>query len=151
MCHFIKVSLTLVLTLFLISCQESNRNSQVPLLSINPVKETVMEGLKRPWSMAFLNNDEALLAEKDGHLLKVNLKTKDKTIIKGFPSDLADSLLVYAKNYPLGTFPSSFDGVKGLFNAGIFDVKLDPDFKKNQWIYISYVCLLYTSPSPRDS
>lgn len=104
-----------------------------------PVKETVIEGLKRPWSMAFLTSDEALVAEKDGNLLRVNLTTKQKTIIKGFPEDLADSLVIVAKNFPLGTYPTGVEGFKGKYNAGIFEVLLDPDFSKNGWIYISYV------------
>lgn len=107
--------------------------------STNPVKETVMDGLKRPWSMAFLSENEALVSEKDGDLLKVNLQTKTKTIIQGFPTDLADSLVVVASDYPLGTYPTGTNGFKGRYNAGILEVKLDPNFKENQWIYVSYV------------
>ena len=98
-----------------------------------------MDGLKRPWSMAFLSAEEALVTEKDGDLLKVNIVTKEKTIIQGFPTDVADSLVVIASNYPTGTYPTGTNGFKGRYNAGILDVVLDPDFSNNQWIYISYV------------
>jgi len=104
-----------------------------------PTKTIVMENLKRPWSMAFLSKEEALLAEKDGDLLLLNLKSKTKQIISGFPADLADSLLIKENNYPKGTYPRGSDGFKGKYNAGIFDIVLDPDYRDNKWVYISYV------------
>lgn len=126
-----------------IACQYDKINQEQiitnGIASVHPVKETVIDGLKRPWSMAFLSETEALVAEKDGDLLKVNLTTKEKIIIQGFPTDLADSLVVIAKDYPLGTYPTGTNGFKGRYNAGILEVKLDPDFDKNQWVYVSYV------------
>src|SRR5215210_632909 len=56
-------------------------------LNVKPEKEVVFENLKRPWSIAFLTEEEALVAEKEGDLVKVNLSTKQKVIIKGFPAD----------------------------------------------------------------
>lgn len=89
---------------------------------LNPIKETVMEGFLHPWSMAFINENEALLSEKDGNLLKVDLSKKEKTIIKGFPNDLVDSIRVRSRGD----------------NSGIFEVLIDPDFQNNQFIYVSY-------------
>jgi glucose/arabinose dehydrogenase len=86
------------------------------------VKEVVVDGLKHPWSMAFVSEREVLVSEKDGNLLKVNLSTKEKIIVKGFPPDLADSIRVKWKGD----------------NSGIFEVLLDPDFKRNRYIYVSY-------------
>jgi glucose/arabinose dehydrogenase len=83
-------------------------------------REVILEGLKRPWSMAFISEDEALISEKEGDLIKFNLKTKESIKIKGFPTDLEDSL---------GGFGD---------NTGKFEVLLDPDFKNNQFIYLSY-------------
>jgi len=130
--------------LFYTSCQfnsstDKNLSEMQSSVIVSPKKETVMDSLRRPWSMAFITADEALVAEKDGDLLKVNLKTKKKIIIQGFPNDLADSLVVIAKDYPLGTYPTGLKGFKGRYNAGIFEVVLDPDFLSNQWVYISYV------------
>lgn len=88
----------------------------------NPVKEVVFEGLLHPWSMAFLNEEEALVSEKDGQLVKVSLKTKTKTPLSGFPDDLIDSIRVRSRGD----------------NSGIFEVVLDPDFSNNQYIYVSY-------------
>ena len=89
---------------------------------INPVKETILEGLKRPWSIAFISEDEVLISEKEGDLVKYNLVKKEKTSITGFPTDMADSIGFY--------HPGD--------NTGKFEVLLDPDFKNNKFIYLSY-------------
>lgn len=83
-------------------------------------KEIILEGLKRPWSMAFITEDEVLISQKEGDLVKVNLLTKEKTSIQGFPIDMEDSL---------GGFGD---------NTGKFEILLDPDFKKNKFVYLSY-------------
>lgn len=83
-------------------------------------KETIVEGLKRPWSLAFISEDEVLISEKEGNLIKFNLLNKEKTRIQGFPTDLEDSL---------GGFGD---------NTGKFEVLLDPDFKNNKFLYLSY-------------
>ncbi|MBC7936735.1 MAG: PQQ-dependent sugar dehydrogenase [Rhizobacter sp.] len=88
--------------------------------TIRPEKETILEGLKRPWSMAFISEEEVLISEKEGNLLRMNLVKKEKTIIRGFPTDLEDSL---------GGFGD---------NTGKFEVLTDPGFKNNQFIYLSY-------------
>ncbi|MFC0772982.1 PQQ-dependent sugar dehydrogenase [Terrimonas alba] len=92
----------------------------VDVNAIRPEKETILEGLKRPWSMVFLSEDEVLISEKEGDLVKYNLSKKEKTRIQGFPTDLEDSL---------GGFGD---------NTGKFEVLLDPDFKNNKYIYLSY-------------
>ena len=125
--------------LLLFSCKNHVDSGKAKLAtSINPTKEVVMEDLKRPWSMAFLSSSEALVTEKDGDLLRVDLENNTKTIIEGFPSDLADSLFILHKNYPEGTYPKLEKGINLKYNAGIFDVVIDPDFSNNQWIYICY-------------
>jgi aldose sugar dehydrogenase len=87
-----------------------------------PEKEVIIEGLKRPWSIAFLSEENVLITEKEGDLLKMNLVTKVKTPIKGFPTDIVDSIGAY-----------HFGD-----NSGIFEVVLDPNFTQNKWVYISY-------------
>lgn len=93
-----------------------------PGLLAHPIKEVVLSGLKRPWGMTFLSPDEALISEKEGDLLRVNLVTKARARIVGFPSDLADSV---------GAF--GFGD-----NTGKFDVVLDPAFATTRRIYLSY-------------
>lgn len=126
-----------LLGLFFIACTPVKENIGDP--QILPQKKIVLEGLKRPWSAAFLSNDVALISEKDGNLLKVNLSTKKKIKIKGFPSDLMDTITINSKAYATGSFPRNADGKRIKYNAGIFDVVLHPEFEANQTIYVSYV------------
>jgi aldose sugar dehydrogenase len=90
---------------------------------MQPIKETVLEGLKRPWGMAFLSATEALISEKEGELLRVNLTTGARTRIAGYPRDLADGI-----------------GPRG-DNTGKFDVVLDPAFATTRWVYLSYAAM----------
>ena len=102
------------------------------------IKEVVIQGLAHPWSMAFLSENEVLVSEKDGDLVKVNLITKQKTIIQNFPEDLAINLTIDASQYEPGIYPTSLTGRTGSFNMGIFDVVLDPNFTTNQLVYVAY-------------
>ncbi len=90
--------------------------------AIHPSKKMILEGLNHPWSIAFLSPTEALISEKDGNLLRVDLKTKEKRIIKDFPGDLTDSI----RAIHFGD------------NSGIFEVLTDPNFKTEPWVYLSY-------------
>jgi aldose sugar dehydrogenase len=101
-----------------VSTRTSHKTFDINAIKLE--KETILEGLKRPWSIAFITEEEALVSEKDGDLVKVNLLKKDKTRIEGFPSDMADSLIGFGDN------------------TGKFEILLDPDFSNNQYIYLSY-------------
>lgn len=97
-------------------------SKKAPVSLITPTKETVMDGLNHPWSIAFLSNEEALVSEKDGSLLRIDISSKEKHRIEGFPNDLTDSI----RAIHFGD------------NSGIFEVLLDPEFKTSPWVYISY-------------
>jgi len=125
----------LLLSLFYLGCGPDSKKVVTP--NFHPQKSIVLEGLKRPWSAAFLSNTVALVSEKDGDLLKVNLRTKEK--ITGFPADLMDTITINSKAYAPGSFPKDADGKRIKYNAGIFDVVLHPDFKTNNTLYVSYV------------
>lgn len=131
-----------LVVLFLIGCQTSQKSKKPIPDNTNPVipsKETIIDRLSRPWSMAFLSETEVLLSEKDGDLLRIDLTTKEKYIIKGFPSDRTDSLSYKKADYAFGIFPSGLpDGSKVTYNAGILEVVTDPNFTSNQLLYISY-------------
>ncbi len=116
-----------------------NCSPSAPTPLVSPQKETIIENLKRPWSMAFLSENEVIVAEKDGDLVRINLATKEKQIIKGFPGDLADSIMMNKDKFDFGIFPKDADGYKAKYNAGIFEILIDPNFKENNWIYVSYV------------
>ena len=88
-----------------------------------PVKEVVLDDLKSPWGIAFINDTDALISEKGGNLLRVNLTDKSQAIITGFPNDLANETT--GEKYKGG-------------NNGIFDVVLDPNFSENSFIYVAY-------------
>lgn len=134
---YLKISLIFSVVIFLGNCSSSN--PQTGVTKINPIKETIIENLKRPWSMDFINEKEVIVAEKDGNLLRVNLINKEIFPIQGFPKDLADSIQMVKDKFEFGIFPKGADGYKTKYNAGIFEVLLDPNFKKNNRIYISYV------------
>lgn len=75
--------------------------------------ETVIGGLKSPWGLAFLPNDDILFTEKTGQLYRYS-KSKKLNKISGVPEVIAEG------------------------QGGLMDVILHPDFKKNKTIYLSY-------------
>ncbi|MFK7925557.1 MAG: PQQ-dependent sugar dehydrogenase [Bacteroidia bacterium] len=109
----------LALCLIFLACGFAERGGQSTKA---PIKTVIMDGLNHPWSIAFISNEEALVSEKDGNLLRVNLQSKEKTIIKGLPADLVDSIRVRYRGD----------------NSGLFEVRLHPDFAENQYVYLSY-------------
>ncbi|WP_350289380.1 PQQ-dependent sugar dehydrogenase [uncultured Croceitalea sp.] len=112
----------IVFLLSLIICsgciKKEPRVSVLPL----PEKEVLITGLNKPWSIAFLSEEKALVTEKNGNLVLVNLNSKTKEKVKGFPKDLTDSIgIVHFGD-----------------NSGMYEVITHPQFKKNQFIYLSY-------------
>lgn len=103
-----------------------------------PEKEVIMKGLKHPWSMAFFSEEEALIAEKDGDLLKVNLTTMERQIVHGLPKDVARAIKIDTSKHEWGVFPPRAHGQTQSYNAGWFQVLLDPDFNSNSFVYLSY-------------
>lgn len=103
-----------------------------------PSKETILENLKRPWSMVFISETDVLIAEKDGSLLRVDLDSKECVKIEGLPKDVAKAVRIDTTKFRRGVFPPSLQGQTRSFNAGWFQVLLDPDFELNQYIYLSY-------------
>lgn len=76
----------------------------------------VITKLNKPWGMALLPNSRALITEKTGNLLLVNLSTGQKEYtIKGIPS------------------------IEKIGQGGLLDVAIDPNFSKTPWVYLSYV------------
>jgi len=76
-----------LLGLTIISCGKEQKTKPVSIKS-NPVKEIIIDSLKRPWSIAFLSEDEVLVTEKDGDL----------------PRDLTDSIRVIWRGDNSGIF-----------------------------------------------
>jgi glucose/arabinose dehydrogenase len=76
--------------------------------------ETVAEGLKRPWGLAFLPNGRMLVTEKAGRLRIVGKDGAISEPVKGVPKVVANG------------------------QGGLLDVALDPDFATNGLVYLSY-------------
>lgn len=76
--------------------------------------ETFADGLESPWGMAFLPDGRMLVTEKPGRLRIVSKSGKVSKPIKGVPEVYADG------------------------QGGLLDVALDPNFKKNSRIYLSF-------------
>lgn len=82
---------------------------------------TVVDGLEHPWAMAFVSDDAFLVTERNPGTLRV--ATVDGALSE--PIWQADDLF-------------RFEGETGRSQAGLFDVKLHPDFADNRFVYISY-------------
>ena len=97
-------------------------SKQESVFRAEPIKEIVLDGLIHPWSICFLSEEDVLISEKDGVLIRADLTDGSRIKIKGFPSDLVDSIRIKDHRD----------------NSGIFEVIKDPAYISNQKIYISY-------------
>ncbi|WP_020210006.1 PQQ-dependent sugar dehydrogenase [Gilvimarinus chinensis] len=76
--------------------------------------ETVAEGLKNPWGLAFLPDGAMLVTERVGDMRKVSADGKVGEPITGLPE-------IFSRG-----------------QGGLLDIALDPDYENNGWIYFSY-------------
>lgn len=107
----------LILTAFQLSCQKNSIDLPPQddiLKQFDVVKKTVISGLSTPWGMAFLNDSMVLIADKSGDVLLGNVKTGSKKNIFKVPGAVVHG------------------------QGGLMDIRLHPDFNKNQLIYFSY-------------
>lgn len=83
--------------------------------------ETVATGLEHPWGLALLPDGRFLVTERNPGQLRIGTAE----------GDLSD---------PVAGVPETFryEGETGRSQAGLFDVKLDPEFAENQQILLSY-------------
>lgn len=75
--------------------------------------QTLLTGLYHPWSLAFLSETEILIVERRGTIIKYNLIDQSRIDIENIPP-------VYEEG-----------------QGGLFDIILHPDFKNNQFVYLS--------------
>ena len=85
------------------------------------VLQKILEPIDYAWSFEFTTDDEILLTQHGGKLLRINLETQETASIGGLPE--------------IG---------KGYTQIGLMDVELHPEFSDNQRIYISYA-----APNPQ--
>ncbi len=76
--------------------------------------DTVVDGLKNPWSMAFLPNGDMLFTERGGELFLLEAGQAKPIEIKGVPK------------------------VKAKGQGGLFDLELHPQYEENGYLYLSY-------------
>ena len=77
--------------------------------------ELVADSIRVPFGMCFLSNNTILVTNRfAGELIKVNVKSGTKTIIKGVP-----------KSYCRG-------------DGGALDILLHPKYKENKWLYFAH-------------
>ena len=99
----------------------ANSSPNSPLLSDNEVAvaegfrtRTVLQGLERPWGMAWLPDGSILITERPGKLRIVRNGKLDLEPIPGVPE-------VFAVN-----------------QGGLMDISLHPDFEQNRLVYFTY-------------
>ena len=114
------------------------------LISLIPLKNLVayelnlikvFDGLDKPWSLSFVNEDNIVLTEKSGNIFYLNLKNKKINKIKHNLDILEDGqgglldILYNDKNIYVsysenrGNFHSSTSVAKGKFNKNVIDFK----------------------------
>ncbi len=79
-----------------------------------PELETVVDGLKTPWAVAFLPDGQFLITERDGALRTARAGGKPSAPIQGVPA------------------------VDAVGQGGLLDVQLDSDFARNRTIYFCF-------------
>ena len=114
--HRTLLKLTLIVFSLLACQQSSSAQAARTVVSSHGILniENLKNGLHHPWGMAFLNQGRVLITERRGRLLSVNIKQNKTRVIGGLPKIIAQG------------------------QGGLLDVAIDPEFKKNRWVYISY-------------
>lgn len=75
--------------------------------------DTIFSGIEAPWDMNWLPNGDMLLTDRSGDLYRIDASSKHYKI-KGVPK------------------------VRSKQQAGLFEVLLHPNFKENNFVYLSY-------------
>ena len=124
----IKIALGTGILLALVSCSgndstyaNTDSTSSSPVVSDNNITvannfrtTTVLQGLERPWGMAWLPDGSMLITERPGRLRIVRDGELDPEPVSGVPE-------VFAVNH-----------------GGLLDVSLHPNFAENRLVYFTY-------------
>ena len=116
-----KVTITFIclLPVFLIlfACKKENTN---PINAINVITEptlefeTIVNNYEIIWGMDFLPNGDLIFGEKKGKLHIKKFNSNEIIEITGLPS------------------------IKASGQGGLLDIKVDPSYKDNGWIYMTF-------------
>ncbi len=74
--------------------------------------QMITDGLSHPWGLAPITSNDFLITQKTGGIIRIT--EGKKTLLEGGPEAY----------------------IRG--QGGVLDIALDPNFTKNQWVYISY-------------
>jgi len=77
--------------------------------------EQVADGLGVPWGMNFLSGNQLLVTEREGAVRLIDVENGRVSLLKNVPDVLAEG------------------------QGGMLDIALSPDYKKDGWIYFTYV------------
>ena len=120
----VKIAVSAGILLILASCSTpknstsassvSNGSSNDVSVAENFKTTTIVEGLERPWGMAWLPDGAILITERPGRLRIVRDGKLDLQAISGVPE-------VFAVNH-----------------GGLLDIALHPDFEENNLVYFTY-------------
>jgi aldose sugar dehydrogenase len=110
------------LTDFIVTAQHLPTHSQVEQTTFHKqtedytliIEKLVTKGLETPWGIEFINKDSALITEKTGGL---------RWLVKG--------KLV---SEPISGLPTVYLGTS---TAGLMDIALDPNYRRNGWVYLA--------------
>lgn len=85
-----------------------------PLVSTEVEPVTVLEGLERPWGMAWLPDGTMLITERPGRVRRVRNGVLDPVPLAGVAPVLAER------------------------QGGLLDIAIHPQFEANNWVYFAY-------------
>jgi glucose/arabinose dehydrogenase len=88
--------------------------AEAPAAHAAPELETLVEGLKTPWAIAFLPGGQFLVTERDGQMRTAQPGGKPSAPIQGLPA------------------------VDAVGQGGLLDLRLDSDFARNRTIYFCF-------------
>ncbi len=109
----LRLSWLVVTLLFVVGNVHAQKSTSSPS-TLGPLRVTpLVKNLNHPWGMAFLPDGRLLITERPGRL-RIYSNGKVSPPISGMPN-------VYANS-----------------QGGLLDVEIDPDFRKNQFVYLSY-------------
>ena len=106
-----KLLITIFITILSFQVFAETRTFKTELYELNV--EQIADGLQNPWSLEFLPDGRMLVSERPGYLRLIDNGNVSKPI----------------RNLP---------DIKAFGQGGLLDIAIDPDFKKNNTIYLSY-------------
>ncbi|WP_030007210.1 PQQ-dependent sugar dehydrogenase [Picosynechococcus sp. NKBG042902] len=99
------------------------RSPQAEDLAVDAVTVTpIVEGLERPWGVAWLPDGDMLITERPGRLRLVRDGVLEPEAIAGVAEvSAAEAQQLFASR-----------------QGGLLDIALHPDFEQNNWVYFTY-------------